>query len=320
MKGRIFDIKKFAIHDGPGIRTTLFLKGCPLNCIWCHNPEGISSSMNLWFFNSKCIGCGSCIEACPENALSRGKPGESSIIIDYQKCNNCGICTEICPTKALSFDGWEIDVDEAVKELLQDRLFYEKSGGGITLSGGDPMLQHEFSKAVLKKCKDAGVQTAIETSMYAKEEIFESFFGLVDLFIVDLKIFNDEKHREYTGTGNQLIHSNFKKLIETKQNMLVRIPLIPEITTTADNLKAIGSFVYNLSPETEIELINFNPLAENKYRLMGKEHEYLTVMKPYTEDELDGFYAILSEQGIKTKRETNVSMIETAIETTKGEY
>ena len=320
MKGKIFDIKKFAIHDGPGIRTTLFLKGCPLNCIWCHNPEGISSSMNLWFFNSKCIGCGSCIASCPKNALSRDNPEESSIIIDHQKCDKCGICTEVCPTKAISFDGWEIDVDEAVKNLLQDRLFYEKSGGGITLSGGDPMFQHEFSKAVLKECKAAGVHTAIETSMYAKEEIFESFFEFVDLFIVDLKIFDEAKHREYTGTGNKLIHANFKKLIENRRDMLVRIPLIPEITTTAENLKAIAAFVYSLSPDTEIELINFNPLAENKYRLMGKKHEYLTVMKPYTENELDEFYAVLSEQGIKTKRETNVSIIETAIETSKGEY
>ena len=311
MKGRIFDIKKFAVHDGPGIRSTLFLKGCPLNCIWCHNPEGIRNRKSLWFFENKCIGCRSCIEVCPCDALSENPDGKPFIIIDYDTCDNCGSCTEECPTKAISFDSWEVDVDEAVEELLQDRVFYRKSGGGITLSGGDPLFQHEFSREVLKKCREAGVHTAIETSMYAKQEIFESFFDLVDLFIVDLKILDNDMHKKYTGTENGIIHSNFKRLVEENKNILVRIPLIPGITATDDNIRSIGEFVYSLSPGTEMELINFNPLAENKYRLMGEEHDYLKEMQPYSEEELDHFYSLLTEIGIGVRRETSISMIKT---------
>ncbi len=315
MKGLIFDLKKFAVHDGPGIRSTLFLKGCPLNCIWCHNPEGIRKTKNLWFFDSKCIDCGTCIAVCPRKALSRNKKDRPVIIIDHDACDLCGLCTEECPTKAICFDSWEVEADQAVEELLQDRLFYEKSGGGVTLSGGDPTVQYKFSLEVLKKCKEAGVHTAIETSMYAKEAIFRSFFDVVDLFIVDLKIFNNEDHKKYTGTDNSLIHSNFRILVEEEKNLLVRIPLIPGITATDANIADIGSFVHSVSAEVEIELINFNPLAENKYRLIGKDHEFLTVMKPYTEEELDHFYSILSKIGIRTKRESAISMIQTG----KGE-
>ena len=311
MRGRIFDIKKFAVHDGPGIRSTLFLKGCPLSCIWCHNPEGIKLGINLWFFDNKCIRCGSCTAVCPKNALTLNISEKPAITINHELCDNCGLCTEECPTKAISFDGWEIDADEAVGELMQDQIFYQKSGGGITLSGGDPLLQHKFSLEVLKKCREKGVHTAIETSMYADDKIFKSFFDYVDLFIVDLKLFDNEEHKKYTGTDNSIIHSNFKNLIKAGKNILVRIPLIPGITATDENIRSIGAFVYSISPETEVELINFNPLAENKYRLMGGNHKFLQVMKPYSEEQLDHFYSILSGIGINTKRETSLSIIKT---------
>ncbi len=199
MKGLVFDIKKFAIHDGPGIRSTLFLKGCPLKCVWCHNPEGLENRKHLWYFENKCIKCGSCISVCPNNALSKGENGEPFIRIDNTHCDNSSFCVEACPTRALTFDSYELEVDEAVEKLLQDRVFYQQSGGGITISGGDPLFQGEFSRAVLQRCRDNGVHTAIETCMYAKEELFRSFFDLVDLFIVDLKIFNEADHIKYTG-------------------------------------------------------------------------------------------------------------------------
>ena len=151
MNGTVFDFKKFAVHDGPGIRTTLFLKGCPLGCLWCHNPEGINIKLSLWFFERKCIACKSCVEACSFGALTAALPGEPFIKIDHDKCTRCGDCVAECPTKALSFDGYYMSVDEAVAELLKDREFYETSGGGITISGGDPVFQPDFSKAVLMR-------------------------------------------------------------------------------------------------------------------------------------------------------------------------
>lgn len=307
MKGLVFDIKKFAIHDGPGIRSTLFLKGCPLKCIWCHNPEGIENKISLWYFEKKCIQCNSCIQVCPNSALSAGKEGEPYISINRYNCDNNSACVEACPTRALTFDAYELDADEAVEKLLQDQIFYEQSGGGITISGGDPLYQHEFSKSVLKKCREAGVHTAIETSMFARSEIFLSFFELVDLFIVDLKIFDDLEHKKYTGTGNELIMSNFRSLVEMNQNVLVRIPLIPGITASEKNIRDIALFVKEVSPDMEIELINFNPLAENKYRLMGREYEFLSEMKPFTQIELDAFNSILEEAGIRVVKETAVS-------------
>ena len=304
MRGTVFDVKKFAVHDGPGIRTTLFVKGCPLNCIWCHNPEGISRALRLWYFQNKCIGCGGCIRICPEAALSTESPDNPAIIIDHGKCTGCGLCVEECPTTALSFDGREIEHTEAVRELLQDRPFYEKSGGGITLSGGDPVLQYEFSLAVLKGCREAGVHTAIETSMYAKEEVLMRFIDFVDLFIVDIKLFDAEAHRRYTGTGNQLILSNFRKLAEAGCSILVRIPLIPGITDSEDNLSSIASFVSGVSAETPIELINFNPLAGNKYRIMHADAGHLKHLKPFSEDEMEHFRSILTVNGAKVLKET----------------
>ena len=307
MKGNIFDIKKFAIHDGPGIRSTLFLKGCPLKCLWCLDPGGIENKINLWYFERKCIQCGSCISSCPQKALSIGKKGEPYITINREKCNNCGDCVKSCPTTALTFDSYEMEVNEAVEKLLQDKIFYDRSGGGVTLSGGDPLYQYEFSRDVLKKCRENDVHTTIETCMYAKEEILKSFIGLVDLFIVDFKLYDPVEHLKYVGTDNELIFSNFKTLAENKQNLLVRIPLIPGITSKEENIRSICRYVVSISPQTEIELINFNPLAENKYRLMGKNYESLSVMKPYSQNELEAFYSILEEEGALVKKETAVS-------------
>lgn len=305
MKGNVFDIKKFAVHDGPGIRSTLFLKGCPLKCIWCHNPEGIENRKHLWWFEHRCIGCGSCITACPRNALSRENQSNASLIhINKDVCNNCGDCVDVCPTKALAFDGYELEAEEAVEKLLEDRIFYEQSGGGITISGGDPLFQSDFSIAVLSECKKRGIHTAIETSMYAKPEVFESFFGLVDLFIVDIKLFDNSLHKKYTGRGNTLILSNFRKLTAANQQVLVRIPLIPNITAVEENIKAIAGFVRETSKDTPIELINFNPLSANKYRIMGKEYNFLTHMKPFTDKAVDEFYSLIEAQGTRIERET----------------
>lgn len=298
MKGLVFDIKKFAVHDGPGIRTTLFLKGCPLNCIWCHNPEGIKKDIYLWYFENKCIKCRSCIDACPTKALFVGAEGFPFIEIDREKCTKCGICVDVCPTKALTFDSYELTVDEAVRILLQDRVFYEQSGGGITISGGDPLFQHKFSTAVLQSCRSKGIHTAIETSMQADRAVLGKFIGIVDLFIVDLKIMDPVKHKKFIGQENHLILSNFKYLAEKGENLLVRVPLIPGLTAYEENLKEIARFVQKTAPHVPIELINYNPLAINKYRLMGLDADSLQDMKPFNDKKLKEFYQILTEEGL----------------------
>ncbi len=307
MTGRIFDTKKFAVHDGPGIRTTLFLKGCPLGCIWCHNPEGITDTINLWYFGNKCIQCRSCIAVCPKQALTADEGGSPFIRIDHDRCDRCGICVEECPTTALAFDGYDLSVEEAVTTLLQDREFYAQSGGGITLSGGDPLFQPEFAREVLSACKAQGIHTAMETSMQAEEEVLNGFIGVVDLFIVDLKILDAAAHRKYTGKDNSQILSNFRMLARSGGAMLVRIPLIPGMTATEENIRGIARFVKREAPGQAIELINFNPLAINKYRLMDMRREILEPMTPYSESELDGFYRILEDEGVPVIRETEAS-------------
>ncbi|VGO19576.1 glycyl-radical enzyme activating protein [Pontiella sulfatireligans] len=267
MNGIIFDIKRFAVHDGPGIRTTLFLKGCPLRCAWCQNPEGLCLEKQLWWFKSKCIFCRKCLPVCPESVRAAV---DGEIRIDRRSCIKCGTCVETCPTGAMEFDGREISVEEAVAELQKDQVFYDVSGGGITLSGGDPLFQHEFAEAVLRGSKEAGLHTAVETSLAAEWGVIEKMRPHVDLWICDLKEIDSKKHQEFTGQPNERIFENFKQLAAAGAKILVRIPVIPGFTDRDDNVQGIAEFVRSVRSDIEIELMNYNPLAPNKYRLMQK--------------------------------------------------
>lgn len=303
MDGAIIDIKRFTLHDGPGIRSTLFLKGCGLRCAWCHNPEGLEAGVNLWYLARQCIRCKSCVAACPEGALEADEEGDPFIRINRAKCTLCGACVAACPTTALSFDGRTLSAREAADLLLRDRDFYAESGGGVTISGGDPLVQHEFALEVLRLCREAGVRTAIETGLYGDYGVLERFLPLVDLFIVDLKLADPGLHAEYTRHSNEVILANYRRLTALGLDILTRIPLIPRITATAANIQAIARIVREANPGGRVELINYNPLAENKYAVMNRSTEFFSGMVPLTEAELGPLWAILESEGLRVVRD-----------------
>ena len=296
-KGIVFDIKRFAVHDGPGIRTTVFTKGCPLRCSWCQNPEGMAPETRLWYFESKCIRCSSCIEACPQKALSEGDKDEPHIRIDYGLCTKCGICVSICPASALAFDSKKMSADEVLEEVEKDRLFYDVSGGGVTLSGGDPLYQHQFNLEILNRCRERGIHTAVETCLYAKKRIVKTFARVVDLFIVDIKLYHPQIHERYTGYDNTVIKRNFEFLSSLGKNIHVRVPLIPEVTAVEENLRDIARYVRSVREDIPIELINFNPFAAQKYRILDAPYPFARYTKPFDDDTMARFNTIITKEG-----------------------
>src|SRR5664279_3855429 len=205
ISGTIFKIKRFSVHDGPGIRTSVFLKGCPLNCIWCHSPEGISQDITIWYDKSLCIACSECVNACPNRALTLQNDQDSQIKIDRQLCCSSGDCVKVCPTGAIQFTGSKVSASEIMEEVEKDILFYQMSGGGITLTGGEPLYQAEFSLSVLNLCHKKNIHTAIETCLYCERDSIEKILDYVDLFIVDMKIYDCDQHIRYTGKSNEII-------------------------------------------------------------------------------------------------------------------
>jgi pyruvate formate lyase activating enzyme len=267
--GTVFKIKRFSVHDGPGIRTSVFLKGCPLNCIWCHSPEGISPEITIWHENSLCIACGQCVQTCPNSALKLNKNPDQIISINKTICTLSGDCVDVCPTGAIQFTGYQISATDIMSEIGKDILYYKKSGGGVTLTGGEPLYQPEFSIEILKACNEFNIHTAIESSLYCDRETIDRISDFVDLFIIDIKIFDLTKHIRYTGKSNEMIKDNFEYITNSGKSIIVRIPMIPDITDTAENKNAIERFVHSVDKTIPIEYISYNPLAENNYTKLG---------------------------------------------------
>ena len=255
-KAIFFDIQRNSFVDGPGIRTTVFFKGCNLKCAWCHNPESQSAKPQMMFYKDKCTGCGKCKSVCPYH---------------LEQCELCGKCTLYCPVDARKVCGKEHTVDEVLKEVLKDKAFYETSGGGVTFSGGECMLQIDFLAEILKKCKENGIHTAVDTAGHIPFESFEKILPYTDLFLYDIKIFDSQKHKQYVGVGNELILENLKKLFERKAKLWIRIPIIPDVNDSIEEIRKIKDFLKTIGTAEKIELLPYHTMGENKYRAIGKE-------------------------------------------------
>jgi pyruvate formate lyase activating enzyme len=272
--GTVFDIQRFSIHDGPGIRTTVFLKGCSLQCFWCHNPEGIRRQPEIQFEPEKCIGCGECVQACDHNAqfLEDGQR-----FYDRAACTVCGQCVETCYAGGLTLVGASMHVDDVLAEVLQDNAFYRSSGGGVTFSGGEPVLQTDFMFEMLNACRANGLHTAIETAGCYRWERLERLLPHIDLVMMDLKHMDSAQHQAATGAPNNLILANARHLARTSVPLIFRVPVIPTVNDTPDAIRAIARFVQELSTlrgtPIPLELLQFHRLAENKYTSLGYQYK-----------------------------------------------
>lgn len=269
----VFNIQPFSIHDGPGIRTTVFLKGCPLRCIWCANPESNLAKPQLLTYANKCTGCGRCVPACPKGAVSIA---EEKAVTDRKKCVDCGACVSKCPSDARELAGKEMSVEQVLAKVLEDRLFLEESGGGMTVSGGECLMHPDFTEALLKAAKEEGISTAVESSCFASEEVIRRVFRYVDTPLLDIKHMDDAKHREFTGVPNEQILRNIKIIKqELGKPVVIRIPTIPGCNDSEENIAATAKFVAEeLGTDVPVHLLPYHRLGEVKKESLGEAVEF----------------------------------------------
>jgi pyruvate formate lyase activating enzyme len=294
MTGTIFNIMRFALNDGPGIRTTVFLKGCPLVCAWCHNPEGLRVGHEVAYRQERCALCGACVDACPEHALSGTAAG---IERDADLCIACGTCAETCVNGAREQMGREITVEDLVADLLKDRVFFDESGGGVTFSGGEPLLQFDFLAAALTACRAAGLRTAVETTGFAPAERVLALASLTDLFLYDVKFVDEERHRRFTGVSNTRILENLRLLSEAGAPLIVRFPLVPGVNDDDENVGAIASLTADLGTIPAIHVLPFHAAAAGKYRALNMAYAMEGKRSP-DQDQLRRVTAIITAHGV----------------------
>ncbi len=284
VKGVIFDIQRFSLHDGPGIRTTVFLKGCPLRCFWCHNPESQESHLEIAFQVAKCVRCGECQRVCPEHAVSLDYPHR----VHRERCTLCGLCVSFCPTGALEIIGREVTVTEVVQVVERDTLFYEESEGGVTISGGEPLVQFPFTLALVSALKERRFHVAVDTAGYSGEKNddykkLETLARRADLLLYDVKLIDRAKHKYYVGVDNQVILHHVRRLFSLfSQKILLRYPLIPGINDTPRDIELLIDFLRDF-PGGVVELLPYHRLGVNKYLRLGKTCELAGVL-PFPEE------------------------------------
>ena len=294
-KGTVFEIKRGAVHDGPGIRTTVFLKGCPLDCLWCHNPEGKDPGPVLSFVPQRCIGCGACAAACPNGAVAMG---DSYPETDRSRCTACGTCVAACPTGARTIVGAEYGVDDLLPRLERDRAFFEASGGGVTFSGGEPLFQPDFLLECLEACRRKGLHTALDTSGYAPERVILEVARYTDLFLFDLKDMDPERHLRTTGVPLKPILDNLRALDEAGTEIWIRIPLIPNTNCDEATVDAYIRFLSDLGRKYPVFLLPYHPVGEEKYRRLGLVYP-LQGLEPPGRERVEEIRAAFSAAGFR---------------------
>jgi pyruvate formate lyase activating enzyme len=280
LTGTIFDIRKYSIHDGPVIRTAVFFKGCPLECRWCHNPEGRSYQPELIFRPARCILCDDCLTVCPNDAVTRLR---DEIQIDRIRCKVSGKCAEVCNAEALQVVGRTVTVEQVVAEIERDFVFYDQSGGGVTFGGGEPLAQPHFLLELLAACRSRSLHTAVDTSGFTPWKILDEIRPLVDLFLFDLKLMDENRHRQWTGVSNTKILSNLRKLSELGHQILIRIPIIPGINDDEENLGQTAAFLTSLPNVPPVELLPYHNIAEGKYAGLGMNYTLTDIQPPSQE-------------------------------------
>lgn len=278
-QGIIFDISRFCLNDGPGIRTTVFLKGCPLHCLWCHNPESQNCRPEIMYSKNACINCGRCVDVCSNRCHSLNKEH----IFMRNSCKSCGECVEVCPTGALRKAGYLCTPEEIMQEVVRDRIYYEESGGGLTVSGGEPMQQIDFLEELLTIAKQEGIHTCIETCGYAPKEAFERIVPLTDCFLFDWKESNPDLHKKFTGVDNRIILENLKFLNEKQAEIVLRVPLIPNYNDRQEHIEGIARLANTYKSIKSIEIMPYHPLGIGKAEELGKNKSVFSSFIPNSE-------------------------------------
>ncbi len=295
LEGQIFDIQRYSVNDGPGIRTIVFLKGCPLRCLWCCNPESQKPLPQLFYFGSLCTRCYRCVNVCPTGATSKAADG--SIIIDRQLCQVCGKCVAECPSEARVITGKTMTVEEVLEVVKKDAIFYRNSDGGVTLSGGEPTSQPEFSKELLRRCQESGLDTAIETSGYVDWQKLKEILEYVDLVLFDIKHMDSSNHRQLTGVGNELILANAARIAGEGKPLIIRVPLIPGCNDSEENIEALIAFMKKLRL-SRVDLLPYHRLGVGKYERLGMEYD-LKELESYKEERSEVIKKRLEAKGLQ---------------------